>query len=98
MTIIRLGGVDRRNASFDGVSMLPDLPFLISTNSFGIIALLIFIGSAMIFTIPMFATRGGTQVAWAATAGVLLLIEAAGLITLVVLVHNGTIWQNALAW
>jgi hypothetical protein len=78
--------------------MLPDLPFLISPNSLGIIALLIFIGSTMIFTIPMFATRGTTQVAWAGVAGVLLLIEAAGLITLVVLVHNGTIWQNPLSW
>jgi hypothetical protein len=78
--------------------MFPDLPFLISTNSLGVIFLLIFIGSTMIFTIPMFATRGGTQVAWAATAGVLLLIEAAGLITLLVLVHNGTIWQSPLSW
>lgn len=78
--------------------MFPDLPFLISTNSLGIIAFLVFIGSAMIFTIPMFATRGGAQVAWTGVAGVLLLIEAAGLITLVVLVHNGTIWTNPLAW
>lgn len=78
--------------------MFPDLPFLISANSFGIIALLIFLGSAMILTIPMFATRGGAQIAWAGAAGVLLFVEAAGLITLVVLIHNGTIWQGALAW
>ncbi|MBN9493111.1 hypothetical protein J0H33_07170 [bacterium] len=78
--------------------MFPDLPFLISTNSLGIIALLVFIGSSVILTIPMFATRGRTQVAWAGAAGFLLLIEAAGLITLVVLVHNGTIWQGSLTW
>lgn len=78
--------------------MFPDLPFLISANSLGIIALLIFLGSSMIFTIPMFATRGNAQIAWAGAAGVLLLVEAAGLITLIVLVHNGTIWQGGLTW
>lgn len=78
--------------------MLPDLPFLISPNSLGIIALLIFIASTMVLTIPMFATRGGAQIAWAGAAGVILLIEAAGLITLVVLVHNGTMWTNPLTW
>lgn len=78
--------------------MFPDLPFLISANSLGIIALLIFLGSSMIFTIPMFATRGSAQIAWAGAAGVILFVEAAGLITLVVLVHNGTIWQGGLTW
>lgn len=78
--------------------MFPDLPFLISANSLGIIALLIFLGSSMIFTIPMFATRGSAQIAWAGAAGIILFVEAAGLITLVVLVHNGTIWQGGLTW
>ena len=74
--------------------MLPYLPFLISTNSFGIIALLIFLGTSLIFMIPVFATRGGTQAIWFGLVGFVLTIEAAGLITLVILVNNGTIWQS----
>jgi hypothetical protein len=78
----------------DGVQMLAYLPFLISTNSFGIIALLIFMGTSMIFMIPVFATRGTTQMLWFGAVGFLLTVEAVGLITLVILVNNGTIWQS----
>lgn len=78
--------------------MFLELPFLISPLSFGIIALLIWIASAGILTIPVFSTRGGTQLAWAGAIGLLLLIEAAGLIALVVLVHNGTLWQQPFTW
>ncbi len=73
--------------------MLPYLPFLISANSLGVIFLLVFLASTVIFTIPGFATRGGTQIAWLSVAGVLLLIEAAIMITLVVLTSRGEIFQ-----
>ncbi|MCC7366729.1 MAG: hypothetical protein IT303_20390 [Dehalococcoidia bacterium] len=75
--------------------MLPELPFLISANSLGVIFLLVFLGSTIIFTIPGFATRGGTQVMWLSVAGVVLLVEAVILVTLVVLTSNGTIWNDA---
>lgn len=74
--------------------MLPELPFLISANSLGVIFLLVFLGSSIILTIPGFATRGGTQVAWLSVAGFLLLVEAIVLVTLVVLTSNGTIWND----
>lgn len=72
--------------------MLSYLPFLISTNSFGVIAFIIFLGSSLIFTIPVFATRGMTQLAWLGVVGFILTVEAAGLLTLGILVNNGTIW------
>lgn len=72
------------------------LPFLISTNSFGIIALLIWLTSSVIFMIPALSTRGGTQIAWFGVGTLLLLIEAGVLIALLVLVNNGTIWQGSL--
>ena len=74
--------------------MFSYLPFLISANSFGIIAVLIFAGSALIISIPIFASRGGAQLAWVGLVGFLLTVEAAVLVTLVVLVSNGTIWQT----
>ncbi len=74
--------------------MFSYLPFLISANSFGIIAVLIFAGSSLILSIPIFASRGGAQLAWAGIIGFLLTVEAAVLVTLVVLVSNGTIWQT----
>jgi hypothetical protein len=74
--------------------MLPYLPFLISANSLGVIFLIVFLASTVILTIPGFATRGGTQVAWLSVAGVLLVVEAAVLITLVVLTSQGEIFQG----
>jgi hypothetical protein len=73
--------------------MLSYLPFLISTNSFGVIAFIIFLGSSLIFMIPVFATRGMTQFVWLAAVGFILTLEAAGLLTLGILVNNGTIWS-----
>ncbi len=78
--------------------MLAILPFLISTNSFGIIAVLIFGASSVIFMIPAMANRGSQQVIWFGVGSLLLLIEAAVLITLLVLVNNGTIWQGTLTY
>lgn len=73
--------------------MLANLPFLISANSFGVIALCIFLASSIIFTIPVFATRGRTQAAWAAAVGFALTVELAVLATLVVLISRGDIWS-----
>ena len=75
--------------------MASTLPFLISTNSFGIICLLVWMASSVIFMIPGFGTRGNQQVLWVGVGSVLLLVEAAVLITLVVLVNNGTILQHS---
>jgi len=73
--------------------MLAYLPFLISANSLGIISLIIFNASSVIVTIPAFATRGATQVAWFGAAGFVLLVEAAIMVTLVVLTSQGEIFQ-----
>ena len=73
--------------------MLAYLPFLISANSLGVICLIIFLASTMIVTIPVFATRGGTQLAWTGVAGFLLTVELAVMVLLVVLVSRGDIWQ-----
>ena len=73
--------------------MLPALPFLISTLEFGTVALLIFTASNIIFPIPVFATRGRTQVIWLLAVGFLLTVEAAVLITLGILVNSGDLWR-----
>lgn len=73
--------------------MLAYLPFLISANSLGVILLIIFSASAVILTIPVFATRGGTQAVWTGVVGFLLTVEAAVMVTLVVLVSRGDLWQ-----
>ncbi len=73
--------------------MLAYLPFLISANSFGVISLIIFLASSVIFTIPVFATRGTAQAAWTGVVGFLLTAEAVLLIVLVVLTSQGKIFQ-----
>ena len=73
--------------------MLAYLPFLISANSLGVIFLIIFLSSTILFTIPVFATRGGTQAAWTGVVGFALTVELAVMVLLVVLVSRGDIWQ-----
>ena len=73
--------------------MLAYLPFLISANSLGVIFLTIFLGSTIVLTIPVFATRGTAQLAWTGVVGFLLTLEAAVMALLVVLVSRGDIWQ-----
>lgn len=73
--------------------MTASLPFLISAMSLGVINLLIFLASALIITIPVFATRGRTQAIWAAVSGTILLVEAVILVTLVVLTGQGKIFS-----
>lgn len=73
--------------------MLDYLPFLISANSLGVISLIIFLASSIVLTIPVFATRGGSQIAWFGVVGFLLTVEAVILVTLVVLTSQGEIFQ-----
>lgn len=73
--------------------MLAYLPFLVSPNSLGVICLIIFLGSSMILTIPVFATRGATQVIWTGVVGFALTVEIAVMVLLVVLTSRGDIFQ-----
>lgn len=73
--------------------MLAYLPFLVSANSFGIISLLIISTTAVVLSIPVFATRGMAQLAWGGLVGFLLTVETAILVTLIVLISRGDIWQ-----
>ncbi len=72
--------------------MLTYDPFLITTLAFGIIGLIIFMTSNVIFMIPVMATRGTTQFFWFAGMGMLLTVEVAIIVTLAFLVSNGTVW------
>lgn len=72
--------------------MLPYDPFLITSLAFGIIALCIFLASNLIFLIPVMATRGTAQFFWFVGMGGLITIELVVLVTLGILVRNGTIW------
>jgi hypothetical protein len=72
---------------------VPDPLFLIDGLSFGVIALIVFLASTIVITIPVFATRGNTQIVWFLTAGFLLTVEAGVLITLGILVNEGEIFQ-----
>lgn len=72
--------------------MLEILPFLYSPLALGVIFTLIFATSVVIFTIPVFATRGTTQMIWFGVTGFLLTVEAAVLVTLAVLNSQGKIF------
>lgn len=72
--------------------MLAFEPFLITSLAFGIIALLIFLGSSIILLIPVMATRGTTQLLWFLGVGGILTAELVVLVVLALLVRNGTIW------
>jgi hypothetical protein len=68
------------------------LPFLISANTLGVVLLLVFISSSVIFMIPAMATRGAAQMAWFAGGSFLLLVEMVLFVTLVVLTSRGDIF------
>ncbi len=70
---------------------MPSLPFLMSANDAGVIGMVIFLGSSILFGIPVFANRGKSQLIWAAVVGLALTVELALIITFVVLTSNGTI-------
>jgi hypothetical protein len=67
------------------------LPFLMSPNDAGIVSLVIFLGSSIVFGIPVFANRGMAQLAWAGVVGLLLTVELVLMVIFVVLTNNGTI-------
>jgi hypothetical protein len=73
--------------------MLVYEPFLITSLAFGVIALIIFMASSILFMIPAMATRGTQQFMWFAGASLLLTIEIVVLVVLAVLVARGTIWS-----
>jgi hypothetical protein len=68
------------------------LPFLISANTLGVVLLLVFMTSSVVFMIPAMATRGGAQLAWFAGGSFLLLIQLVVSVTLVVLTSRGDIF------
>ncbi|MFN0093736.1 MAG: hypothetical protein ACKVVT_03030 [Dehalococcoidia bacterium] len=67
------------------------LPFLMSANDAGIVCMIIFLASSIVFTIPVFATRGMTQVMWLGAVSVVMLIELVLMVTFVVLISQGEI-------
>ena len=71
--------------------MIEALPLLYSPIALGVIFVLIWATSSVIFTIPAFATRGATQLLWLGAAGFVLTVEGAALVTLAVLNSQGKI-------
>lgn len=65
--------------------------FLLDALAWGVIAMMIFMVSVVILTIPVFATRGATQIYWLLIVGFLLTVELAGLVTIGVLIDKGKI-------
>jgi hypothetical protein len=74
--------------------MLALVPLLMSGLAFGVVSLLIFITAVVILTIPVFATRGQTQMIWLGISGFLLLVIGVTLVVLTVLVGQGEIFQS----
>jgi len=73
--------------------MLAYTPFLIGPLTYGVVALLTFMASVVILTIPVFSTRGRTQAIWFAVVGFVLFVEAIVLVTLGILVDQSKIWS-----
>ncbi len=73
--------------------MLELLPFLYTTLALGVTFFLILSASAIILTVPVFATRGTTQVIWLGVVGFLLTAETATLVTLGILNSQGNLWN-----
>ena len=67
------------------------LPVLMSANDAGVISMIVFLASSILLGIPVFATRGTTQLLWGGVIGLILTVELALLVTFVALVSNGTI-------
>ncbi len=73
--------------------MLAYIPFLIGPLAYGVVAFITFMASVVVFTIPVFATRGRTQAMWLAVVLLVLFVEAVVLLTLGILVDQGKIWS-----
>lgn len=67
------------------------LPFLMSANDAGVMGMIVFLASSIVLGIPVFATRGATQLVWGGAVSLVLLIELVLIVTFVVLISNGTI-------
>ncbi len=65
--------------------------FLLDALTWGVIAMMIFFTSTVIFTIPVFATRGATQLKWFFAVGFLLTLELALLVAVGVLISTGNL-------
>ncbi len=72
--------------------MMDALPALYSPTALGVIFVLVWAATAVVVTIPAFATRGMPQIVWFGAAGFILTIEAAVLVTLAVLNSQGKIF------
>ncbi len=72
--------------------MIDVLPALYSPTALGVIFVLVWASTAVLVTIPAFATRGTPQLAWLGAAGFVLTVEAALLIALAVLNSQGKIF------
>lgn len=70
---------------------MPDPLFLIGTLSWGVIAALIMIASTVILTIPVFATRGSTQLVWFLVVGGILTAQLAALVTIGIMIETGNL-------
>lgn len=76
--------------------MLETLPILLSANDMGVIGLCVFLASVLIFSIPVFATRGRTQLIWFGVVSLALMAELALIITAVVLISTGN-WSPSIS-
>ena len=72
--------------------MIDAMLALYSPTALGVIFVLVWAATAVIVTIPAFATRGTTQLVWLGGAGFILTVEAAALITLAVLNSQGKVF------
>ena len=72
--------------------MIDALPTLYSPTALGVIFVLVWAATAVVVTIPAFATRGMPQIVWFGAAGFILTVEAAVLVTLAVLNSQGKIF------
>lgn len=72
--------------------MMDSLLALYSPTALGVIFVLVWAATAVIVTIPAFATRGTPQLVWLGGAGLLLTVEAGVLIALAVLNSQGKVF------
>ena len=72
--------------------MIDALHALYSPTALGVIFVLVWATTAIIVTIPAFATRGTPQLAWLGAAGFVLTVEAGALIALAVLNSQGKVF------
>ncbi len=72
--------------------MIDGLLTLYSPTALGVIFVLVWSATAIVVTIPAFATRGTTQLVWLGGAGFVLTVLAGVLIALAVLNSQGKVF------